>query len=45
MTVFKTMQKRGLQPIDTILAALTTDAKTGQLPPLPTQLTEPSSNG
>jgi transposase len=35
MTIFRTLRLRGLQPIDTILAALATYNHTGTLPPLP----------
>lgn len=35
MSVFFTLKKRGHHPINTIVDALTTYLKTGQLPPLP----------
>jgi len=35
MTVFRTLKLRGLQPIDTILAALSEYNRTGRLPPMP----------
>ena len=39
MTVFRTLKQRGHQPLDTLLAALTTYLKTNQLPPLPEHTT------
>ena len=35
MSVYQTLKLRGLNPLDTIVAALTQYMKTGQLPPLP----------
>jgi len=35
MSVMFTLKKRGLNPVDTILTALTTYLQTNQLPPLP----------
>ncbi len=34
MSVYQTLKLRGLNPLDTIVAALTQYMKTGQLPPL-----------
>jgi hypothetical protein len=39
MTVLRTLKQRGHQPLDTLLSALTTSLQTGQLPPLPQNLT------
>ena len=38
MTVFRTLKLRNLQPIDTILEALTTYPQSGTLPKLPPQI-------
>jgi len=35
MSVYQTLKLRGLNPLDTIVTALTQYMKTGQLPPLP----------
>jgi hypothetical protein len=39
MSIMFTLKKRGLNPVDTILTALTTYLQTNQLPPLPTKPT------
>lgn len=39
MTVLRTLNQRGHQPLDTLLSALTNYLQTGQLPPLPQKLT------
>jgi hypothetical protein len=40
MTVFRTLRKRGLQPMDEIVKALRYYSVTGKLPPLPSALAE-----
>ncbi len=39
MTVLRTLKQRGHQPLETLLSALATCLQTGQLPPLPQNLT------
>ena len=36
MSIFRTLRVRQLQPLDVILEAFAEEAKTGQLPPIPT---------
>ena len=40
MTVFRTLKQRELNPVSTVLEAVRTYLRTGQLPPLPTKITE-----
>jgi len=40
MTIFRTLQQRGHHPVQTVVEALRTDLKTGQLPPLPLRVPE-----
>jgi transposase len=35
MTIFRTLQRRGYNPIETLVSALRTYVSTGQLPPFP----------
>jgi len=42
MTVFRTLKRRGYNPVDAVVNALKTAIRTGQLPPLPPPL--PSNN-
>ena len=37
MSIYRTLKLRGLDPLDTIVAALRQHVSTGVLPPLPTQ--------
>ena len=39
MSVFRTLKRRGHDPIATVVAALKTRLRTGQLPPLPANIT------
>jgi len=39
MSVFRTLKRRGHDPIDTVVTALKTRLRTGKLPPLPANIT------
>lgn len=40
MSIFRTLKQRGHNPVSAVIEALRTYLKTGQLPPLPTKVTE-----
>jgi transposase len=40
MSIYRTLKQRGHNPLETIVAAVRTSLKTGQLPPLPGKVTE-----
>jgi hypothetical protein len=40
MSVFRTLKQRGHNPVSAVLDAVRVDLRTGQLPPLPTKVTE-----
>jgi hypothetical protein len=42
MTVYRTLKKRGLEPLQVALDALRSYAATGQLPPLPGKIASKS---
>jgi transposase len=42
MTVFRTLKRRGYNPIQTLVAALQEYVRTGQLPPFPPAITSPA---